>query len=824
MSISVCVQGLVDEGKINKGDAAEAERLYNFHYHTLKGQMGSSAAATLASERAIAAMKAQLVRKKYVAGLAVKARQRIAGELDSYNGGAAARDGKPIDPRAGVALFGGDDRAEYSNLEGRKGAIEARMFAGMNKLLEKFSSGTLGRARNKAELENVGREAFGTNTGDESAKELASAWLQSAEYGRQRFNAAGGDIGKMENWGLPVIHDSRAVRKGGFDAWAKAINANADRAKMIDRRTGQPFTDDAWNAMLKEEFAKIRSEGWSHREPGSAAGPGSLANQRSEERFFQWKDYDHWKAYNDEFGKGNAYDAMVGHVRGMAHDIAQLEILGPNPEATIKWLKDTITKSAEMDPTPDSKAPDRAHSAVKKIDRIMDEFTGAARRPENRTLAAVGSAVRSWQTAAKLGGAFLSTPSDAAFQFSTRKFNGLPAAKMLPQYLKLMTSRGSQTELARAGLIAQRWLSHTGGQSRHLGEELTGEFSKRLAEGVIRSSGLARITDAGRMAFGESMLGAITDNSVKTWDKLDPAFQRMFERNGIREPQWDALRKTPLEMMGGVPWILPTNVEDHALGDRVLEMIDRETRFAVPEPDLATKAMMSRPGAPGTVAGELFKSAALFKAFGVAATAMQAHRIAVRAASSKAGAARYAAGLGIGTTLMGALSLMLKDAITSGQDPRAAGATPFTDPKTGELTLNPGFWGAAAAQGGGAGALGDLLKSSQGRAGNLAETVAGPVVGDVGRLAVLPNSTNPAGDALRLARSELPGGSLWYTRLAFDRMLADQIQEEIDPHYARSWRRMEKGARDKGTEFYWHPGDMLPERAPDLSNIRKGDR
>jgi hypothetical protein len=824
MSISVCVQGLVDEGKITKGQADEAERAYNAHYHALKGQMGSSAAATLASERAIAEMKAKLTRKKLLAALTIQKRQEIAGHLDSYNKGAAARDGKPIDPRSGPALFSGDDRATYSNIADRREAIERRAFAGMHALLEKFSSSTLGFARNKAKLDNVGREAFGQHTGDRSAQELNDAWQQSAEYLRQRRNAAGGDTGKIEHWGLPVDHNSRAIRNAGFDAWKKSINDNADRATMIDRNTGQPFTDEAWNAMLKTEFDKIRSEGWSEREPGSQAGKGMLANQRAEERFFKWKSYDHWKAYNDEFGRGNAYDAMTAHVRGMAHDIAQMEILGPNPPATVQWIKDTLEKSARTDTAPGSKAVDRANAANAKIDRIMNEYTGASRRVENRALANIGSGVRSWQTAAKLGGATLATPADLAYQFSTRKFNGLPAANMLWQYARLLASRGTQQERVRAGLMARRWISHTGGQSRYLDHAFSGEFSKRLAEGVVRGSALARVTDAGHQAFGESFLGALTDNSVHTWDKLDPAFQRMFERYGMGAKEWEQIRKTPLEMNGGVPWIFPTNVENHALGDRLLEMISRESIHAVPEPDLATKAALSSVGRPGTVAGETVKSGVLFKGFGVGAAAMQAHRIAVEAARSPTSAAKYAGGLLMGSTLMGALSLMLNDVIKSGKDPRAAGAKPFTDPKTGKLSLNPGFWGAAMAQGGGFGALGDLLKSAEGRAGNFAESIAGPIMGDIGRTLELYGSKNPAGDALRLARSEIPGGTLWYTRLAFDRMLADQIQQHIDPHYNRSWKRMQKAARDEGTDYWWRPGKTAPDRAPKFSNVTRGDR
>ena len=34
---------------------------------------------------------------------------------------------------------------------------------------------------------------------------------------------------------------------------------------------------------------------------------------------------------------------------------------------------------------------------------------------------------------------------------------------------------------------------------------------------------------------------------------------------------------------------------------------------------------------------------------------------------------------------------------------------------------------------------------------------------------------------------------------------------------------MERRARDSGTGYYWHPGDTLPNRAPDLSKIWGGE-
>jgi hypothetical protein len=75
-------------------------------------------------------------------------------------------------------------------------------------------------------------------------------------------------------------------------------------------------------------------------------------------------------------------------------------------------------------------------------------------------------------------------------------------------------------------------------------------------------------------------------------------------------------------------------------------------------------------------------------------------------------------------------------------------------------------------------------------------------------------------DVVKLLKQEAPGSSLWYTRLAFERLVADQLQEAIDPGYRKSWRDMKRKAREKGQEFWWEPGETSPERAPKLAGSK----
>jgi hypothetical protein len=124
-------------------------------------------------------------------------------------------------------------------------------------------------------LHNVIREAFGEDTGDLAAKQLAQAWMQTAEGLRTRFNAAGGGIGKLERWGMPQTHDMLAVRAVGFDEWRNYIAPLLDRERMLDSVTGMKMTPQGLEMALRGVYETVRSDGWAKRKPGGNAALAS---------------------------------------------------------------------------------------------------------------------------------------------------------------------------------------------------------------------------------------------------------------------------------------------------------------------------------------------------------------------------------------------------------------------------------------------------------------------------------------------------------------------------------------------------------------------
>lgn len=811
MSLGACLPGLEADGKITAEQAAEARALYEERLVAHLQTGSRETAEALASEDVLAAMERNVTRKEYLAGLTIKRRTAIAADLRGY--GKATSDSRfkgkgsqarnLIDPKAISALIDHDPRAHYSNVEARRKRIVGDAHRQIDKILTDHSANLFGKMRGRAQMSEIVRELFGVNTGNRAAKEAAEAWRRAAEQLRQRFNQAGGDIGFRSDWGLPQSHNWKAVRKAGFEAWRAEILPKLDRARMIDNRTGMAFTEESLELALRDVFETIRSNGANTLTPG-APGRGALANSRGDARFLVFKDAEGWLDYQGKFGGGTPYDAMMGHIESMARDIAALEILGPNPAATLDWVKDTLRKEAGIDVDPGSKGVELARKAGLKLDQLWDEYSGKNMEAQNETTALVFSTYRSLATARFLGSAFLSATSDAAFQASRRSFNGLSQHTMMTDYLKLMKpgSVEFQKFAIRRGLIAEELANRTAGQSRYLMEEMTAEFARRLASGVLRASLLVRHTQAMRWVYGMETLATYTEMAGKTFAELEMPLRGALERYGIDAAGWDKLRAAKMDLDRGVEWISPHNLaaEDRAIGDRFMEMIHSETDIAVPVADLKTRALMNNEVKRGTLFGELMRSGPLmFRSFGISVMMRQASEI---MAMNTGTAARYAGGLVIGTTLMGGLALQLKS-LAEGKDPR-----PMQD---GD------FWLAAMQQGGGFGIFGDLLFSAESRTGNgVAMTAAGVLPQDVDKL--YRTAKDPAKNGVRTAKNWLPGNNLWYSRAAFDRMVADQIEEAINPNLRDQRRNLHRYAAEQGTGYFWAPGDRLPERVPDLSN------
>lgn len=670
------------------------------------------------------------------------------------------------------------------------------------------------------------KEVFGEESGDAGAKAAAKAWLQTAEDMRARFNDAGGDVRKLSYGYLPQPHDGGRIREAGIEAWVRDVLPIVDRSRYVNA-DGRRMSDAELGEALEEAWRTIASDGWSKVEPGVYRGEGSLANAGSLARVIHFNDAEDYVSYLGKYGAGTVFDALNGHIGWMARNIGLTEEFGPNPSALFRTMHDTAQQAGGADRV----------AGIMDTEDMWKTLKGDLNNPQSQSAARIGQGIRNIEVFGKLQGATLSAVTDIPTYFTTLGYNRLPMWQGTVNLLRAF-GRDSRQFADLAGLIAESKISD---MNRWADGNIGQGWTARLANATMKASFMNAWTDALRRGFSVTMMGGLARISRTPWEHLQAGDRARLETKGFTPEEWAVLNQAIPEKWRGTKMLTPQSIalvqgveraaKDRAIS-RVLGFITDESEYASLAPDLATRTLQAGGLRKGTGKGELWRSLMLFKSFPVAMMTRHWDR-ALSGDMTPAGRLTYGAALGFGMTLFGALALQLKD-LAAGRDPRDV---------TGDQGDNLGklgkFWLAAFSQGGGAGFLGDMMLSGEGRGGQSGASaalgsIAGPVAGSAFELAydvVAENvreaaagkDTHAGAEAWRWVRGHMPAINLWYAKLAIDQAFLNQMQEALSPGYLDRMRS--RAEREWDSTYFWEPQDTGvlsdggmegPQRAPQL--------
>lgn len=712
-------------------------------------------------------------------------------------------------------------------------------------ILDQFRYKMGGRqgSKQKTNLKLMVRELFGENTGNVNAKHLANAWTETSEHLRKRFNSYGGKILTRKDWGLPQIHDTLLVRQSSKADWIDFVLPKLDLDKMVDELTGLPFTEKSIRKALSQVYDNIATEGMATFKPGTNTYGRSLRNRRTDHRFLAFKTADDWMEYQTRFGSPDPFKTMMEHINGMARDIALLKVLGPDPDATHTWLKQTVKKQSVIDTAAEAQGKfkrkktfkgrteeDRTSSILNNIDNLYALHKGNLHKPIDGFFGRSFASLRQILTSAQLGGASIMALTDFNWGRITSKFNGLPAFKANQNAVKLLKDgikkdKALSRTAVRLGLIAEHWSTVAGVAARYLNEIDAPMWSKRISDAVLRGSGLSHLTQSGKWGFGMSILGTLADESGKVFNKLDPNLQKQLSKYGIGAEEWDIIRATKLydagidepSMVGkGATFLRPDDIMvrtdiDPSLAEdlttRLLNFVTSETNFAVPTSSAKGRTVLAGSTQPGEVKGEIMNSMLMYKNFAI--TLGFTHLARGLQQTGLKGKAKYLVPLMITGTLFGALAYEIKQ-VAAGKKP-----TPVSE-------MGFRYWLNALIYGGGLGLFGDFLFADQNRyGGSMAKTLAGPVISflddsiqlTIGNVLQFASGekTNAGKEFANFIQRYTPGSTLWYTRLVFERILIDTLEKMLNPNFASDVRRQENALYNRtGQEYWWSPGETTP--------------
>ena len=808
MSYSTCLVDAITAGAV-KGDLLKG--LYaDLDAYRKKAQREGLSGAEIeefAVKNALMQTTIKKQRSKHQQSLQVTAQARTLDIISRNDGGKDVGIMSLLDRDLRVH----NGKTPHANVHNRANTIEGMAQGRFSEGLQALHTTHLGLKQNRKTLTDTVKELFGESTGNVSAAKAAKGFADSAEWQRQRFNRAGGFIGKLDNWGMPQSHKLSRVRKVSMETWIEFTKDLLSDTKMTDE-FDVPLTDASLQAGLESTYRNIITNGRSAANAGNM-GKGKLANQHQDSRFLIFKDADSWIKYQEKFGEPDIFSTMTGHIRHMSNEIAMLEVLGPNPEHTYRYLKNMAS------------ADGAGIFSIGTLDGTYNVVSGRADAIAEgkfaERLAATTGFVRHGLVAAQLGGAFISSIGDVVLAKMTRAYNGIPANRMAKELISQLdpTNEADRQFAAHQGLAASGWTRRAVASARFAGETDSGAVGQKLSEAVMRASFIQTWTDAGRSSFGLDFQWHLGRQTDKPLGEIEDRFQATLRRYGVDDASWETIRKAPLEEHNGTSYFRPDNIRQiegvspsdaDELASRILDAINTETDIAVLTPSARDRAIMTSGRERGTVMGEVARAGTMYKGFSIAMWNAHIMRAVTKDWNGKQDFG-YLIRLVTGLTLMGGLAIQLKD-IAKGKKPRDWDS--------------PDFFFAAMSQGGGLGIFGDFLytgftgKSRHGD--NLATTMSGPMIGFASDSAELVFSgvagVTFAGDETNLGRefskyfkSYTPGNSLWQTRLISERMLFDQLQRLADPKAKSSWKRTEKRmVKEKNQRYWWKRGETSP--------------
>ncbi|WP_313707902.1 hypothetical protein [Atlantibacter hermannii] len=754
--------------------------------------------------------------KRRRVALTIAARQRLDAFINGYQG----TDGK-LGALNRTIAFSADGKSNFLSVESRGKATRDYALSQIQEAFEAVDPRFFHLFEDEKGVRDLVFEIRGQDTGNVKAKKGAKAWADVTELLRRRFNDAGGDIGYLENWGIPQHHSMEKVGRATREQWISDVIGKLDRKYYI-KEDGQLMSDAEVTAFLGEAYNTIATGGLNKLSDSGMRLSGARANRGNASRQIHFKDADSYLDYQRQYGDRSLWEVMVGHLEGISKDIALVETYGPNPDHVFRSILDEVTaETATANPQRTGQVKRMANST----ENLYNFISGKTQPIANPHIAQWSDNIRNWLVASRLGSALLASFSDLGTMYLSAKVTNLPMNQLFRNQLEAMDPT-NRTELARARRAGLAMESLLGSVNRWAMDNMGPSKARWAATAVMRASGLTAWSDAHKRAYGVTMMGSLGEVVARSPDlrSLDDADFRILKSKGITEQDFSVWKLADQEDWGkGNNTMLtpesimripddavkhlgaPERVKFEAMR-KLLGAVAEEVDMAVITPG-AREQMITGGGLQrGTWKGELVRSVFLFKSFPI--SVVMRHWSRAMGMPSAGGRAAYIGAFIASTTILGALSQQLND-MASGRNPREM---------TGEDA--PKFWLGALLKGGGLGLYGDFLLSDHTRYGGGAlASMLGPVAGlvdDVVKLgqgiplnAVEGKPEQTGGDLVKLGKGVIPGANLWYAKAALDHMIFNQLQEYFSPGYLRKVEQRSK--KNFNQTYWWRPQDVTPQ-------------
>ena len=712
-------------------------------------------------------------------------------------------------------------------------------------------------------------DTFNVNqAGGIEAKRIAEIIQITQKRLLKRKNRLGAMVGELKNYVVRQTHDPILLRDGARtdeqfrQARAKWV-AYMMQDGVLDAKTfqnkpptkdGQPYSNedflgDIWDNLVSGNHQKVsalRGDDGKVDSLESFTGPANLAKKLSQSRVIHFKSGKAAYEYSKTYSRQSLAESVVNGVTHDAQAIGLMEVFGTNPEAMFNRIINDLQKDPSM------VGVDKVRRRQGRLTNQFKEIDGSTRARGaglpiafGADFAGIAAGWRMLQNMAKLGMATISSFSDIATKahfINTRTERGI-FGSYAEAFSDIFRGYNSDEQKELAYLLSVGVESFLGDVHARFGANDSGPGAIAKAHQMFfRINGMNWWNNAQKVGLARMMSADLARYAGKSFNEIGDRTRFNLERYGITEADWDVMRSMEMKAVDGRDYITPSGID--TVADSVIEaaalakinatrkrplkkatatMIqkyrdDLSTKIstyltdsadtAIPTPGAKERAFMNQGTARGTIAGEALRAIGQLKGFPITMV-MKGMSGQYQVSKQLGGGTKSGiyglAQMMVGTTMMGYLSLTLKD-ILKGKEPLEAFSV--------ENGLNVEVLTKAFVQGGGAGIYGDFLFGEYNKYGQtLTQNLLGPTFGsidDIARIygnvleAVETGDTDPlVKNATRFAVSNTPGLNLFYTKTALDYLFIYGLMEKTNPGYLRRMeRRMEKDMEQK---FYFPP-------------------
>lgn len=684
---------------------------------------------------------------------------------------------------------------------------------------------------NKEKTDDIVKALFGTKSADPEVNRIADSLASVFDDVRTTFNRNGGNVKKLDDWGMPTSHDQQKVALAGSKKWVDSIIDKVNRNKYVND-DGTLMSDIELKELLSEAYKTISTGGANKSlagdtSPSPIGGRAKMANRHQESRVIHFKDGQSWLEYQKDFGtyhQSGLHQVVDNHVKRMSGEIAMMQAFGTNPKYVFDEL---LKKGVDLELVKETNALNHGKiAAQKKRAESIYEYMDASVQPIDNSFGNIMGGLRALMTASKLGSATLTTISDHANMKRIANMNGMSYSRsIMPEFTKQLASGNHQKEAISMGLGVNEMIGSMmrfGDADMISSATKSGRFNasmQSVASMVMKASGLNATTAAAKRAFSLVHMHKIADMTrSKQWSDLGEHDLKMLKGNGIKEEDWNLWRDlTPSKRENGEMVLTqndffsaPDDVikkylhADHQsdkyvlnarydFARRYMNHIFSEEGVAIIDSG-ARERSLTQFGQAGTFQGELGRTLFQFKAYPMGYLMRMGSR--AFAQDDITSRATFLISLLAYQTIAGGMVAQLQN-IANGKQP--------------EPVFTTDFFLKSVLKGGGFSFLGDLMSAMSDPTGRgMGDFVAGPLIGSTFKLGMLftgiGNNIIEGKESTRgmeianAIKSNIPFQNLWYTKLVIDRMLYSKMQNMIDPDYLR---RTQTRMENLGNQYWW---------------------